>query len=157
MASTGLINTRYSAHNFSVKFSPYMCSYIRCPGWRNGWHMWYLAISGEDLATYAFWNLAYSRYICHDNLVNQECVAHSGSPKDDESSHYVVNQFFPHRNSFVVSEYLFACKYPIFDASHRKTNLISYQGFKSWPKGVYCIDYVSRNCRKPLKLFAGLQ
>ena len=23
--------------------SPCMCSYIGCPSWRNGWHMWYLA------------------------------------------------------------------------------------------------------------------
>ena len=50
--------------------------------------MWYLAISGEDLATYAFWNLAIvtNPAICQDKLVNQQCAAHLGSPQDDESS-----------------------------------------------------------------------
>ena len=41
-----LINTRNSAHDFSVKLSPCMCSHSNCPGC---WHMSYLAISGEDL------------------------------------------------------------------------------------------------------------
>ena len=36
--------------------------------------MWYLAISGEDLATWAFWKLAIvtNPAICHDKLVNQQ-------------------------------------------------------------------------------------
>ena len=50
--------------------------------------MWYLAILGEDLATYAFWNLAMvtNPAICQDKLVNKQCAAHSGSPQDDELS-----------------------------------------------------------------------
>ena len=34
MAWTALINARNSAHDFIIKLSPCMCSYISCPGWR---------------------------------------------------------------------------------------------------------------------------
>ena len=53
-AQTALINARNLAHGFSVKLSPCMCSYISCPGWRNGWHNYVILIfiSGEDLATH---------------------------------------------------------------------------------------------------------
>ena len=51
-------------------------------------------ISGEDLATYpyALLNLAKQSTVtnpavCHDKVVNQQFVACSGSPHDDESSH----------------------------------------------------------------------
>ena len=60
--------------------SPCMCSYISCPGWRNGWHMWYLAV--RTLATWAFWNLAIvtNPAICHDKLVNQQAKTLSKPP-----------------------------------------------------------------------------
>ena len=72
-----LINARNcQAHELIVKLSPCMCSCIGYPSWRNGWHMWYLVLSGEELATWAFWNLAVSLVtspaICHDKLVNQQ-------------------------------------------------------------------------------------
>ena len=61
-----------------------MCSYISCPGWRNGWHMWYLAISGEDLATCAFWNLSIVTYMPWQ--ISKTTVIQA-RPQDDESSH----------------------------------------------------------------------
>ena len=44
-----LINTRNSAHDFSVKLSPCICSQTDSRCWHN---MWCLAISGEDLSRY---------------------------------------------------------------------------------------------------------
>ena len=55
--------------------------------------MRYLAISdsGEDLTTYLL--LCYKPALCNDELVNH-CAARSGSPHNDESSHYEMNQCF---------------------------------------------------------------
>ena len=71
--TTALINARNSAHDFSVKLSTSMCSYIGYSGWRNGWLMRYSVILDKDLATYVFWNLAIvtNAAICHDKLVNE--------------------------------------------------------------------------------------
>ena len=51
-------------------------------------------ISGEDLATYPYALLNLDKQstvtnpaVCHDKVVNQQFVACSGSPHDDESSH----------------------------------------------------------------------
>ena len=75
-----------------------MYSHISCPGWRNGWHMWYLAIFGKDFSTYASSSLAYYAHVTvHSDksccvpwqLVNQQFAACSGSPHNDESSHYL--------------------------------------------------------------------
>ena len=58
-------------------------------------HMWYLAISGEDIATYALSTLAYNTYATIDSdkfccvpwlRKIQQCVAHSGSFHNDELS-----------------------------------------------------------------------
>ena len=43
---------RNLAHDFGVKLSPCMSSHVSCPGWRNGWHVIPMFISGEDIATY---------------------------------------------------------------------------------------------------------
>ena len=49
-------------------------------------HMRYLAISGEDLSTYASSSLTYyPPAVCKS--VYQQLAACSGSPHDDESSH----------------------------------------------------------------------
>ena len=55
--------------------------------------MRYLAISdsGEDLTTYLL--LCDKPALCNDELVNH-CAARSGSPHNDESSHYEMNQCF---------------------------------------------------------------
>ena len=44
-AYMALINARNLAHDFDVKLTPCMCSHISLPGWRNGWHTWYLYLS----------------------------------------------------------------------------------------------------------------
>ena len=60
-----LINTRNSAHDFSVKLSPCMCSHSSCPDWRNGWHD--IRIPRWDLPTCASSGLAYYSHVTVDS------------------------------------------------------------------------------------------
>ena len=59
-----------SAHDLSVKLSPWLCSHNSCPDWRNDGNLLAyvipIATSGEDIATYPLSSLAYKANIMFD-------------------------------------------------------------------------------------------
>ena len=77
-AKTILINIDNSAHDFSVKLSPCVCSHTdsSCPGCL---HMWCQAISGEELSRYL---LMYDKPTMPCAMTNQ-FAAWSGLPHND--------------------------------------------------------------------------
>ena len=88
-----LISARDSAHNFSVKFNPNVCSHSSFLDWRNGWNLsdvW----SGENytawlsFAYHAHWTAVTTPavtnsawFVCHNKPLNQQCIACPGLPR----------------------------------------------------------------------------
>lgn len=89
----GLINARDSANDLSMKLSPCKSSQSNSlAGEIAIWHMQFLAVSCEDIATYlcivkfALWHIVINFAMCHDKVANQQCATHSSLPCDDQSS-----------------------------------------------------------------------
>ena len=86
-----LINAGDSAYDLSVKFSPCMCSYSSCSGWRNGCNL-----SAYAIPNYLWLGLCYLHIIMFGfdidksccvpwKVANQQCAVCSGSPHNDQS------------------------------------------------------------------------